>query len=652
MVQYRGFCVERRGKKTVQYKVKNGAVSYGSDLVLEQVDIEINDKDKIAIVGRNGCGKTTLLKAIMGEVEWEEGTGEGEFRVIRAGNPSVCYLRQTPFSDESLPMEEEVLRVFQPLLDLEGEMARLVEKMEQETDEQAIRTYSRIQEDYLRKGGTTYRKEWDTMIQKFGFTAEERKKPLSAFSGGQRTKIAFMKMLLSKPDVLLLDEPTNHLDVETVEWLESYLKGYPSTLVIVSHDRMFLERIVDKVYEIEWGETHCYKGNYSDFERQKRERHEKQQKDYDLQQAEIQRLNRLIERFRYKATKAKMVQSKIKQLEHMERISAPDRYDNKTYETRFQPDRPSSRQVLEIKDLAVGYGAPLATVNLRLERGQKLGIIGGNGIGKSTFLKTLMGVIPPLSGSYQFGHHTDIAYFDQQLADIHGEETVLDHFSSAFPHLTDAQARSALGSFQFRGDEVFQKACSLSGGEKVRLTLCKLLYQRPNVLLLDEPTNHMDIVGKEALEEILSRFEGTVVLVSHDRYFVQKIADRLLIFDSCGVEFFDDTYDAYERRRGERTVEAEPSAETEKKPKGQKYVSPKRERDKQERRLQKVEDAMEETREHADSLRAQMEQPEVCSDYEQVTALQQALEEAQARLLEMEEEWLLIQEWLEEHPFT
>lgn len=459
-------------------------------------------------------------------------------------------------------------------------------------------------------------------------------------------------MLLTKPDILLLDEPTNHLDMETIEWLEGYLKSYKSTLVIVSHDRMFLDRIVNKVYEIEWGETRCYKGNYADFEKQKRENYIKQLKDHERQQAEIARLNRLIERFRYKASKAKMVQSKIKLLEHMKLIAAPDRADNKTYRASFQPKLPSSRIVLDTKDLVIGYDTSLAKIDLHLERGQRLGIIGGNGIGKSTFLKTLMGMVEPLSGSYQFGYHTEIAYFDQQLAQISGEETIFDIFSSAYPKLNDTQVRSALGAFQFTGEEVFRTASTLSGGEKVRLTLCKILYSCPNVLILDEPTNHMDIIGKQTLENILSEYEGTVIFVSHDRYFVKKIADRLLVFEKGRADYIDSTYEEYEEKRIaalEVASEQEPTrSEVAPKAPKERHMSPKKALDKKKKRVERLESFMEECEGQLRELHGQLELPEVYSDYQKLTELQAQIDGIKEKQSEYEEEWTALMMDIEE----
>ena len=299
------------------FKITNGSVSFGADVILERIDFEIKDREKIAIVGRNGAGKSTLLKCVTGEISMEEGTGEEPFSVVKSGAPVIGYLKQIAFEDESVTLLDEVLKVFKPLLLMEEKMRTLVEEIESSPDEKKIKEYSNLCDRFEFLGGYTYKKEYSVMIKKFGFTEQDKEKALCEFSGGQRTKIAFMKLLLSHPDILLLDEPTNHLDVSAVKWLEGYIKNYKSAVVTVSHDRMFVERTVDKVYEIEYGETTCYHGNYSDFERQKRENYQKQLKDHEYQREEIARLNRLIERFRYKATKAKMVQSKIKMIERM-----------------------------------------------------------------------------------------------------------------------------------------------------------------------------------------------------------------------------------------------------------------------------------------------------------------------------------------------
>lgn len=634
----------------MQYKITNGAVSYDGDMVLENINIEINDGEKIAIVGRNGCGKTTLLKAIMGEVELEEGTDEKEFRVIKTGSPSISYLRQVPFEDENITLLDEIRKEYSFLIDMEKELERLNQELSYNYDEKSISKYLALNDKFIALGGLTYEKEYIKMIRNFRFSDKDMQKPLSEFSGGQRTKILFIKMLLKKPDILILDEPTNHLDIKTIEWLETYLKEYKSTLIIVSHDRMFLNRIVNKVYEIEWGETRCYKGNYSAFEEQKQLNYEKQQKDHLAQAAEINRLTKLIERFRYKATKAKMVQSKIKLLERMQIIDAPDKYDTKTFCTKIQPQKQSSKQVLSVKNLEIGYESPLATVSFNLERGQKLAIIGGNGLGKSTLLKTLTNNIPCLSGNFEFGFNTQIAYFDQQTVEVSGDIPIFDIFSNAYPHLSDTEVRSALGAFQFSGEDVFRYASTLSGGEKVRLTLCKILYSRPNVLILDEPTNHMDIIGKKTLEDILLNFRGTIIFVSHDRYFVNKIANCLLVFDGNDTKFYHLTYSEYEEKKKNESTDQNKDmlkSPVDSKPEKVKRYSPQKEIDKRKKRLEKLELFISQCQEEIDSLNKQMESPDVYSDYKQIAELEQKINLIKEQLKDYEDEWFIISEYLE-----
>ena len=630
----------------MQYKILNGAVSYDGNMVLENVDIEINDREKIAIIGRNGSGKTTLLKAIMGEVELEEGTGDNALAVIKSGKPEIAYLRQTPFENEDEKMIDEVRKVFSELIFMEEKLQRLVDEMQVSSDERLVAEYSNLNDRFIARGGLTYKKEYQTMIRRFKFSEEDERKPVSEFSGGQRTKISFIKMLLSKPDILLLDEPTNHLDIETIEWLEEYLKAYKSALVIVSHDRMFLNKIVDKVYEIEWGETRCYKGDYSAFERQKRERHLKQQKDHDLQKAEIERLTRLIERFRYKATKASMVQSKIKLLEKMQIVDAPDRYDTRTFRANTQPRIESSRQVLNVSNLVIGYNEPLAKVSFNLEKGQRLGIIGGNGVGKSTLVKTIMGKVRSIDGTYQWGYNTDVAYFDQQLAQITGDMTIFESFSNQYPFMSDTEVRRALGSFQFTGEDVFKSLQTLSGGEKVRLTLCKILFSKPNVLVLDEPTNHLDIVGKETLENMLCDYAGTIIFVSHDRYFVSKIADRLLVFDDNEARFYQGTYSEYEETRKPREIEMADKPQN--KTGGKKYTSPSKERGKIERRLEKLEALIAECDENLNILGEKINSDEICSDYVKVIEVQAEIDAITIKQEEYMTEWAELSERLEE----
>ena len=519
-------------------KITNGSVEYGAETILEEINIEIKEKEKIAIIGRNGAGKSTLLKAIINNDLLTQGTGEEKFNIYKEGNPVIGYLKQMEFEDDQITMIDEILKVYKPITNLEQKIEQIVEKMQTDKSEELAKEYSKAMDRYEFLDGYTYKKEYETAINKFGFSSEDKSKKISEFSGGQRTKIAFIKLLLSKPDILLLDEPTNHLDIETIEWLEQYLKNYSKSVVIVSHDRMFLNKIVNKVYEIEYGVTTAYSGNYTFFEEQKKINYEKQLKDYEYQQKEIKRLNDIVTRFKYKPTKAKMAMSKLKQIERMVKIEAPNKYDLTTFKTNFIIEKQSGKDVLFAKDLEIGYDKTLQKTSLNVYRGQKIGIIGENGIGKSTLLKTLVGIIPKISGEFEFGHNVQIGYFDQQMALLDSEKTVLEDFSEEFPNLTTTELRNSLAAFMFYGEDVFKKISMLSGGEKVRLQLCKILKKGPNLLILDEPTNHMDIIGKESLELLLKEYTGTIIFVSHDRFFVNKIADTLLIFTKHQVKQF------------------------------------------------------------------------------------------------------------------
>lgn len=538
------------------YQISNGAVAFGDDVILHSIDFEIRNTEKIAIVGRNGCGKTTLLKLISGEVEMEKlDSGESAF-IAKAGNPEIGYLKQIAFDDPDVTLEQEVRKCFVKMDERKAELARAAAELEHDYSDEKVARYTAMEEAFKDDGGYYYEKEYEVMIRKFGFSDDERKKPIRDFSGGQQTKIAFIKLLLSKPDILLLDEPTNHLDVTTIEWLEGYLKSYPKAVVVVSHDRMFLDNVVDVVYEIEYGTARRYPGNYTNFIARKKENYDKQMKDHIAQQKEIERLQRMVTRFKGKPTKTSMAQSKQKAIDRMVIIEAPDKYDNKTFHANFQPEKETGNDVLYTSELAIGYDHPLSVVSLDLKRGEKLGILGGNGLGKSTFLKTIVGKIPALSGEYRFGTNVQIGYFDQQMAMYTSNKTVLDDFWDEYPHLTETEARNALGAFLFSGEDVFKNVNMLSGGEKVRLALCKILKTRPNVLVLDEPTNHMDIVGKETLESMLKDYKGTLIFVSHDRYFVKKVATQLLVFEDGTTNLYQFGYEQYQEKLDKEALES------------------------------------------------------------------------------------------------
>lgn len=538
------------------YQISNGAVAFGDDVILHSIDFEIRNTEKIAIVGRNGCGKTTLLKLISGEVEMEKLDSDESAFIAKAGNPEIGYLKQIAFDDPDVTLEQEVRKCFVKMDERKAELARAAAELEHDYSDEKVARYTAMEEAFKDDGGYYYEKEYEVMIRKFGFSDEERKKPIRDFSGGQQTKIAFIKLLLSKPDILLLDEPTNHLDVTTIEWLEGYLKSYPKAVVVVSHDRMFLDNVVDVVYEIEYGTARRYPGNYTNFIARKKENYDKQMKDHIAQQKEIERLQRMVTRFKGKPTKTSMAQSKQKAIDRMVIIEAPDKYDNKTFHANFQPEKETGNDVLYTSELAIGYDHPLSVVSLDLKRGEKLGILGGNGLGKSTFLKTIVGKIPALSGEYRFGTNVQIGYFDQQMAMYTSNKTVLDDFWDEYPNLTETEARNALGAFLFSGEDVFKNVNMLSGGEKVRLALCKILKTRPNVLVLDEPTNHMDIVGKETLESMLKDYKGTLIFVSHDRYFVKKVATQLLVFEDGTTNLYQFGYEQYQEKLDKEALES------------------------------------------------------------------------------------------------
>ena len=626
----------------MNYKITNGAVSFGANTILEEIDFEIKDKDKIAIVGRNGAGKSTLLNSIIDNNMLEEGVGEEKFNIYKQGNPNIGYLKQINFENSTLTMLEEILQVYDNIIKLEEKIANLAEKLQTTSDENTIKEYTNALEKFEILGGYTYKKEYETAIKKFGFLEEDKYKKISEFSGGQRTKIAFLKLLLSKPDILLLDEPTNHLDITAIEWLEKYLKNYPNAVVIVSHDRMFLDRIVNKVYEIEYGKLTEYTGNYADFENQKKANYEKQLKDYEYQQAEIKRLKAIADRFRYKPTKAKMALSKLKKIEQMTIIEEPNKYDMKTFHANFSIQVESGKMVLSVKNLKIGYDKPIQTISFELYKGQKLGIIGENGIGKSTLLKTLNGNIPKLGGEFEYGYHVDMGYFDQQMEFENTENTVFDDMYNTFQNLTTTQIRTMLGNFLFSGEDVFKQIKVLSGGEKGRLQLCKILKKGPNLLLLDEPTNHMDILGKESLEEILKAYKGTLIFVSHDRYFVNKIADSLLIFEKGKVTYFDGNYEEYLRKKEENededAIQDKKVDNTVKEKTNNSYFTNK-EINKVQNKITKIETEIEEKEEEIKNIRAEMLKEENSTNYIKLKELEENIQKINSEIELKMQEW-------------
>ena len=604
----------------------------------------LTQKQKIAVVGRNGAGKSTLLNAIINNELFSEGIGEEKFNIMKSDVSNIGYLKQMDFEDENITMLDEILKVYKPIIDLEEKMAKTVEIMQTDKSEELAMSYLKMQQRYEFLEGFTYKKEYETAIRKFCFTEADKYKKISEFSGGQRTKIAFIKLLLSKPDILLLDEPTNHLDIVTIEWLESYLKKYPKAVVIVSHDRRFIDKIVDTIYEIEYGQITKYSGNYEFYEKQKKIDYERNLKDYEYQQKEIKRLQAIADRFRYKPTKARMAMSKLKQIERMVKIEEPNKYDLKSFRTNFTVNKQSSNRVLHAEDLEIGYnGISQAKISFDLYRGRKLGVIGANGIGKSTLLKTITEKIKKVGGKLELGTNIEIGYFDQQMESLNENKTIFDDFYTEFPNLTVTEIRNSLAAFMFYGDDVFKEISMLSGGEKVRLALCKILKTGPNLLILDEPTNHMDIVGKESLEMLLKEQDGTIIFVSHDRYFVNKVSDCLLVFENGKVQYYEYGYDEYIEKREQYVEEVEEKVQ-EKKEKGKKY-NPLKEKQKLEKAIAKLENEITNLEGEKASLEQDLGKEEVYTDYVKAMEVQEKLDEIKLKIEEATNKWeeLLLQ---------
>lgn len=497
------------------YQILNGTVSVGGNTILDHIDFEIREKEKIAIVGANGTGKTTLLRLISGELELDRDDKRNTPGVKTSRNVTIGMLRQSNTADASKTIEEILL---------EGCPER----------------------DSFSKERFAYEMEYDRLFTGFGFEKSDKKKLFREFSGGEQTKIGLIRLLLEKPDILLLDEPTNHLDIETVEWLEDYMKIYPNAVVFVSHDRFFLDQVVTAVYELERKKLRRYPGNYTQYRQQKAKDIKQQTKAYERQQAELKRLNELIEKFKHKPSKASFARSRKSIIERMELIEKPEAEAGSFFTGAIEPEVLGPKWVYEAEHLKIGYnGKVIKELSLKLRRGQKIGIIGANGTGKTTFLKTVAGELPAVDGKGSLGNNVLLAYYDQQTASIQSEDTVLKHFHDLYPAMTEKEVRNTLGMYLFSGQDAAKKVSNLSGGEKARLMLAELITGRPNLMVLDEPTNHMDIKAKETLESAFKAYTGTMLFVSHDRYFISQLADAILVFEADRVMYYPFGYEHY-----------------------------------------------------------------------------------------------------------
>lgn len=524
----------------MRYQIENGTVSLGGKTILDHIDFSVKGREKVAVVGRNGAGKTTLLRLISGELSLDRDDKNFGKGIKTDRELSIGFLHQQSFQDVEKTVEQEIISLIN-------------------------------EEDIFSRERYYFEKEYDRIFTGFGFQKEDKKKKIKQFSGGEQTKLALIKLLLSKPDILLLDEPTNHLDIASVEWLEEYLASYEKAVIMVSHDRFFVDRTTEIIYELADGKLTRYVGNYTEYKRQKEKQREVQQKKYDAQQKEIARLNELIEKFKHKPKKASMARSKKKVLERMQRVERPDKEEAYVFKEKLEPITLGAKNVLETEHLKIGYTIerPIKELTLRIRRGQKIAVLGANGAGKSTFFKTIIGELPPISGKYVIGNGIMTGYFDQHSGEISSEKRVEEYFGECFPKLTEKEKRQVLGKYLFRSQKANMKISDLSGGEKSRLVLAEILESRPNFLVLDEPTNHMDLPAKETMESAFAAYTGTMLFISHDRYFVSKIADALLLFEEDGVKYYPFGYEHYlhmlkKKREGTQTwaevVEAENTA--------------------------------------------------------------------------------------------
>ena len=519
--------------------------------VFSNVKMEINDKDRIAIVGRNGAGKSTLLKIISGEIDFDN----GERTVSK--DTTIGYLSQEFIVREDLSIYEEMITCFNEIIELEKELEKISYELTPENIESnpgLLDKYDRLQNQVLTHKDYHYKSKIESVLYGLDFDKEVFDKKISTFSGGEKPRLSMAKLLLSEPDLLILDEPTNHLDMENVAWLENYLSSYNGAIVIVSHDRYFIDKVVNIVYNLEFGKLKKYVGNYSNFLRQYEEDYEKNLKEYVSQQKDIKRLEEFVQKNIARASTSKMAKSRQKVLDKMEIIDNP-RKDDKAANIEFRIKEQSGRDVLIVNDLQVGYEEQVGQkYNFSVYKGDRIAIVGKNGIGKSTLIKTIAKKQKELGGNIQYGSKVSLGYYDQKQAEFESSKTILNELWDEYPLMKEAEVRTVLGRFLFRGDDVLKIVRDLSGGEKARLQLAKLMLEKNNLLILDEPTNHLDITSKQVLEEALENYEGTILFVSHDRYFINKIANKVFDITEEGYSLYLGNYDYYLEKREQEKI--------------------------------------------------------------------------------------------------
>lgn len=627
---------------------------YGADLVLSNIKLEIHTRDRIALVGRNGSGKSTLLKIIAGELAYDSG------EIIKPKEVKIGFLDQHTGLVSDRTIWDEMLTVFEDLRSMEKRLRNLEQEMAKEetyTDEgkykQILSEYDYLQHEFKELGGYQYESDIRSVLHGLNFsTFNYQETKISNLSGGQKTRLALGKLLLSKPDILILDEPTNHLDIDTLTWLEQYLQSYDGAILIVSHDRYFLDKLVNQVYECAQTTLTKYVGNYSQYLVQKAENYERDLKMYEKQQDEIARMKEFIAKNLTRASTTKRAQSRRKALERMQMIDKPHR-DDKSANFSFQIERQSGNEVLNVVDLAIGYGANQISKNIhfRIQRGDSIALLGPNGVGKSTLLKTIVGQLQALSGNIHFGANVTIAYYDQEQANLTSNKRVLNELWDEYPTKTEKEIRTILGNFLFSGDDVLKNVSTLSGGEKARLSLAKLMMLNANFLILDEPTNHLDLDSKEILENALVDFPGTILFVSHDRYFINRIATKVFELSTNGVTEYLGDYDYYIEKKeemmeiqklseeSEHNQTQEPASDLDAKTRYEQEKELKKLERQKKRRVEEIETLIESLEMEIAEKEQQFLHPEIYSDHTKVAELNKEIEKAKAKIETLLEEW-------------
>ncbi|MED4051484.1 ABC-F family ATP-binding cassette domain-containing protein [Priestia megaterium] len=632
---------------------------YGAEPILSNIKLEVQSKDRIALVGRNGAGKSTLLKIIAEQLSYDSG------EIIKPKGVSIDYMGQDTVLESTLSIWEEMMTVFAPLKKMEKELRTLETKMgdpdifnDSVQYEKLTKEYDQLQVTFKDLGGYQYEADTRSILHGFRFSNFDYSTPISSLSGGQKTRLALAKLLLTKPDLLILDEPTNHLDIETLAWLEQFLQGYEGAILIVSHDRYFLDKVVNQVYEVTQKTTVKYTGNYSKYLVQKAERYEKELRQYEKQQDEVAKLNDFIQRNIARASTTKRAQSRRKQLDRMELINRPNDGE-KSASFSFEIERQSGNEVLNLENVSIGYDENKYVVqdaNLRIKKGESLALVGPNGVGKSTLLKGIVDKLSFKTGTISFGSNVMVGYYDQEQANLTSNKTVLNELWDDYPSKPEKEIRTALGNFLFSGDDVLKIVSTLSGGEKARLALAKLMLQKANFLILDEPTNHLDLDSKQVLENALIDYPGTLLFVSHDRYFINRIANKIAELSPEGVEEFLGDYDYYVEKKAEieeikELENIKANEERTVKVDKQSYKQDKEQKKLIRQRTRRIEEIETEVNK-LEAAQAENEEllcdPEIYQNHEEVSRLNGENEKIASQLSTLMEEWEELQLLLEE----